>query len=64
VGDAASKRYGGVYLFTGREAADRSRDTDLFRGMFKNPAFTDVTVHEYDVVDAPSAITARMLQAA
>ena len=38
--------------------ADRSRETELFRGMFANPALKDVTVREYDVLDAPTAITA------
>jgi hypothetical protein len=58
LGDAASGTYGGIYLFASREAADRSRDTEVFRGMFVNPAFTDVTVREYDILDAPTARTA------
>lgn len=62
LGDTASGTYGGVYLFANRQDADRSRDTDLFRGMFTNPAFRDVTVKEYDVLDAPTAITAPMPQ--
>jgi hypothetical protein len=37
-----------------------SHDTDLFRSMFTNPALKDVTVREYDVLDAPTAITALM----
>jgi len=64
LGDAASGTYGGVYLFATREDADRSRDTDLFRGMFTNPAFRDVTVREYDLLDAPTAITAPIPQEA
>jgi Putative mono-oxygenase ydhR len=64
LGDIASATFGGVYLFASREDADRSRDTDLFRGMFTNPALRDVTVREYDVLDAPSAITAPTSQAA
>jgi Putative mono-oxygenase ydhR len=61
-GDAGT--YGGVYLFASPSDADRSRGTDLFRGMFTNPAMRDVTVREYDVLDAPTAITARALQPA
>ena len=56
--DAASGTYGGVYLFASRGDADRSRETDLFRNMFTNPALRKVTVREYDVLDAPTAITA------
>ena len=58
LGDTASGTFGGVYLFATRQDADRSRETDLFRGMFANPALKDVTVREYDILDAPTAITA------
>ncbi|MGR6964414.1 YdhR family protein [Geodermatophilus sp. URMC 61] len=62
--DPASGTYGGVYLFATREDADRSRDTDLFRGMSANPALRQVSVREYDILDAPSAVTAPVLQGA
>jgi hypothetical protein len=58
LGDIASGTYGGVYLFASREDADASRESQLFRNMFDNPALREVTVHEYDVLDAPTAITA------
>jgi len=58
LGETAAGTFGGVYLFASRHDADRSRETDLFRDMFTNPALRDVTVHEYDVLDAPTAITA------
>jgi hypothetical protein len=57
LGDVASGKYGGVYLFATRGDADRSRDTDLFREMNANPAFKDLTVGEYDLLDAPTTIT-------
>ena len=57
-GETDSGTFGGVYLFASKQDADRSRQTDLFRGMLVNPALTDVTVREYDVLDAPTAITA------
>jgi hypothetical protein len=56
--DADAGTFGGVYLFASASDADRSRATELFRGMFADPALKDVTVTEYDVLDAPSAITA------
>jgi hypothetical protein len=56
--DPDSGTYGGAYLFASQHDADRSRQTDLFRAMFANPALTDVTIDEYDVLDAPTAITA------
>jgi hypothetical protein len=64
LGDAGSGTYGGVYLFASRDDADRSRDTDLFRGMLGNPAFRAVTVREFDVLDEPTEVTAPFLQAA
>jgi hypothetical protein len=55
--DDTSGTFGGVYLFASRHDADRSRQTDLFRGMFADPALKHPTVKEYDVLDAPTAIT-------
>jgi hypothetical protein len=64
LGDTASGTYGGVYLFASRSDADRSRDTDLFRDMSTNPAFKDLTVREYDLLDEPTTITAPIPQQA
>jgi hypothetical protein len=64
LGDTASGMFGGVYLFATQRDADRSRETDSFRGMFANQALKDVTVQEYDVLNAPTAITAPTLPAA
>ena len=58
LGDSASGTFGGVYLFASQHDADRSRETDLFRGMFTNPALRDVTVQEHDILDVPTAVTA------
>lgn len=62
--DADSGTYGGVYLFTDRAAADRSRDTDPFRAMTDSPALSGITVREFDVLAAPTAVTAPELMAA
>ena len=56
--DEAAGRYGGVYVFSSKEAAVASRETDLFRGMAANPAFADMDVVEYDVLAVPTAVTA------
>ena len=58
LGDATSGTYGGVYLFSTRGDADRSRDTDLFRDLRANPAF------KYDLLDAPTTITVLIPQEA
>jgi hypothetical protein len=56
--DETAGRYGGIYVFGSKEAADASRESDLFSQMATNPAFTDMEVVEYDVLDGPSAVTA------
>lgn len=40
-GDTASGTFGGLYLFSSQDDADRSRETDVF-SMFTNPAPKDV----------------------
>jgi hypothetical protein len=55
--DRGSGRFGGVYLFTDRAAADRSRNTELFRAMAAHPHFVDLRVEEFDVLDAATDIT-------
>ena len=59
--DARTGTYGGAYLFSDQEAADASRATDLFRGMESNPAFTDVSVQEYGVIEDLTAITGSLV---
>jgi hypothetical protein len=56
--DEDAGTYGGIYLFADRVSAERSRDTDVFRSMAANPAFADLSVREFAVLDEPTAITA------
>ena len=55
--DPHTGTYGGAYLFADQAAADASRVTDLFRKMEANPAFADLSVHEYGVIEQLTAIT-------
>jgi hypothetical protein len=55
--DAAAGTYGGIYVFDGQEAADASRRTDAFAGMVANAHFTDLSIAEYEVLAAPTAVT-------
>jgi hypothetical protein len=64
IADDDAGTYGGVYLFADRASADRTRDTGLYRSMTTNPAFADLSVREFDVLDAPTAITAPAFAAA
>lgn len=58
IADRDANEYGGVYVFDSKQAADASRETDLFQALAANPAFTDLRVVEYDVLAAPTAVTA------
>jgi hypothetical protein len=63
IADEETGTYGGLYVFADKASADRSRDTDVYRGMASNPAFADLSVREFDVLDEPTAITAAALTA-
>lgn len=56
--DPDRERVGGVYLFDSADAADASRDSELFRAMLANPAFADIVVEGFGTLAAPTAITA------
>lgn len=49
---------GGVYLFESAAAAHASRDTALFGAMATNPAFADLLVEEFAILEGATAITA------
>lgn len=40
-------------------AADAGRGTEIFRGMTTDPHLTELQIEEYDVLDAPTTMTAR-----
>jgi hypothetical protein len=63
VTEPASGTYGGVYVFADAAAADASRGTELFAGMMTNPAFTDLTIREFEVLDEPTQVTGGCLAA-
>ena len=49
--------YGGLYVFESRADADASRTSDLHQGMIANPAFVDLAVREFEVIDELTALT-------
>jgi hypothetical protein len=59
--DRPGNTYGGIYLFDSREDADASRQSELFAGMVAEPAFADLEISEFSVLDEPSAVTAGAL---
>ena len=63
IGDAASNRYGGIYLFQSATAAQASRSAPQFVAMAADPAFANLTIEEFDVLDEPSRTTAPQILA-
>jgi hypothetical protein len=59
--DETSRCYGGVYLFASKEAADASRAEPQFLSLQALPVYTDLRVEEFDVLDAPTELTAGLL---
>lgn len=63
LGDVDRNRYGGIYLFESAADADRSRETPEFAALESNPAFVDLVIDEFPLLDEPTAITAARLMA-
>jgi hypothetical protein len=61
--DSASGTYGGVYVWQDREALERYKASDLFKGIAANPNLKNVTAREFGVLEAPTQITRGMLVA-
>src|SRR3954462_8261613 len=55
IGDPVARRYGGIYLFTDAEAAQRSRSTPQFTALAADPAISVICVDEFDVLSARTA---------
>lgn len=62
--NAETNTYGGVYLWTDRRAMEDYRASDIYKGMLENPHFENVTVTDFAVLDAPTAVTRGTTQAA
>ena len=58
--DPASNTYGGVYLWEDRPAFEAFAAGELAAGMAKNPNFTDLSIRDFDVLDAPTRVTRGM----
>ena len=61
--DDHTNTYGGIYVFESAAAAAASRDTELFKTMAANPAFTDITITEFSLLPGPTATTGGPLAA-
>jgi heme-degrading monooxygenase HmoA len=61
--NADTGTYGGVYIFESRDALNRFQETDLFRSLAVNKNLTNITADDFEVLDAPTRVTGRMLTA-
>ncbi len=49
--------YGGVYLWKDRQAMLDYTESELFKSIESNPAFTNMTTTDFEILEAPSKIT-------
>ena len=61
--DPDENAYGGVYLWTDRDAAEAYAEGELFAAARRNPAFAGFRSSIVDTLAAPTAVTARGLAA-
>ena len=49
--------YGGVYLFANKQAMVDYKASEVFGGVANNPAFTNVTATDFELLAGPSKVT-------
>ena len=49
--------YGGVYLWTDKDAMLAYKASEIFSGVANNPAFTNVTATDFAILAGPSKVT-------
>jgi hypothetical protein len=62
--DADTGTYGGVYMFTDREACQAFAASDLASGVLNHPNLTNFTVRDFGVLEEQSAVTRGLVGAA
>jgi hypothetical protein len=53
----AERTFGGVYLFDDEASADAYLAGPIVAQLGQQPALSEITVRQFDVLDAPSAVT-------
>ena len=49
--------YGGVYVWKDLEAMNNFKASEIFQQVGSNPAFANITVTDFGILDEPSAVT-------
>jgi hypothetical protein len=60
----ATNTYGGVYLWRDQSALDGYLGSDLLRGVMAHPNLKNITSADFDIMEAPSAVTRGLAAAA
>jgi len=55
--NAETNTYGGLYVWQDRGAMEAYKKTDIYKGMWANPHFENVTVTDFAVVDSATRVT-------
>jgi heme-degrading monooxygenase HmoA len=61
--DERTNTYGGVYTWVDRAAMEAYFRSDLFRAIAADPAFTDITSRDFDIIEGPTRVTSGMMAA-
>jgi len=59
--NADTGTYGGVYIFSDRDALNRFQESDLFRSLAVNKNFVNITANDFEVLEAPTRVTSGVL---
>lgn len=52
-----TKEGGGIYLFANKASVDNYRNSDLFKFIAGSPGYTNFSVKQYDMLEAPGKTT-------
>ena len=59
--DSTTGTYGGVYLWRDRRAMEEFAQTELFNSVATHPNLAGITSTDFDVLEAPTAVTGKLL---
>jgi hypothetical protein len=60
--DSAAGSYGGVYLWSDRQAMEDFAKTELFNSVATHPNLADIKSTDFAVLEAPTAVTRGLLE--
>ena len=49
--------YGGVYVWESPEAMNNFKSSEIFQQVGSNPAFANITVTDFEILEGPSQVT-------